>query len=73
MTTMIFLGSICNTALAGQVGFYMGIGGGYSKSQQFDDASKDNKNKNIGGKLIAGYQINDYLGLELLSFASVIT
>lgn len=53
------------SAHAAKPGVYMGIGGGYSNLENFNDISKDSENNVGAGKLFVGYNFNKYFGVEV--------
>ena len=50
-------------AIAATPGAYLGGGVGYGVSKDFADATRQN-NGGVAGKVVAGYNFNQYLGLE---------
>lgn len=53
---------VINSTQAATPGFYIGTGAGYSKLDNFDDATSENGG--FGGRLFVGYNVNKSFGIE---------
>lgn len=65
IATFLIASLLCFTGVthAAMKGAYVGAGLGYSSLEDFSDASKQN-NGGLGGMLFAGYNFNQYVGIE---------